>query len=115
MSDGQAKKGGEVGKNGEFYKGGQFLPSTQLPKRGAQKRVKGSGLVLVAPGVREVAPEGMAAIFARVNLFVKVENGVLVPAFPADHPSFTYYFQGYAEFAALVERYNAGERFYAVA
>jgi hypothetical protein len=38
MSNGRAKKGGEIGKNGEFYKGGSFLPSTQLPKQTAVKK-----------------------------------------------------------------------------
>ena len=38
MSNGRAKKGGEIAINGEYYKGGSFLPSTQLPKRGTAKK-----------------------------------------------------------------------------
>lgn len=112
MSDGQAKKGGQIGKNGEFYKGGQFLPSTQLPKRDAKKRVRGTGRVLIEPGVLEECPEGKGAIFNRIRTFVKIENGVLTPAFPEDHASFKYYFASYAEFETLMQRYNNGERFY---
>jgi hypothetical protein len=112
MSAGRAKKGGQTGMNGEFYKGGTFLPNTTLPKRDAKTRVKGTGRVLIEPGVFSVCPEGQMSIFNRIRTFVKIDGEVLTPAFPEDHPSYAYYFTNYAEFAKLMEQYNNGERFY---
>jgi hypothetical protein len=111
MAAGQAKKGGQIGKNGEFYKGGQFLPNTQLPKRGAAKRVKGTGRVLIAPGVFDVPPEGKGAIYGRISIGVKFEGEKAVAVFAEDHPAIAYYFDSYAQYLELIERYNAGERF----
>lgn len=109
----RAKRGGEHGINGEFYEGGKFLPSTTLPKRAAVPRVRGTGRVLVEPGVLAVPPEGKLAIFNSVREFVSGENGQLSVRREPDHPAHTYYFaDGYAELKALVDRYNNGERYY---
>lgn len=112
MANGRARKGGEVGLNGEFYEGGKFLPNTQLPKRSPQqRRGRAPARVLVEPGVfASMLGEG-GSVFARIQLFVRMENGVAVCAFADDHASIAYYFSSPAELHNLIASYNAGERF----
>ncbi len=107
----RAKAGGELGMNGEHYAGGTFLPSTRLPKQGAQGRQARSNRALVEPGRLDVVPEGKKAIFATINSISLVLDGQRVPL-PENHPFWTSV-PGYRdEVVALCAAYNAGERFY---
>lgn len=117
MSNARAKAGGEVGTNGEWYEGGKFLPSTTAPKR-AGRSTRGTGRMLVAPGVWEVRPEGMSAIFARLQHFMdgdvlhKTGEAVISPRFDDRHPAVIAYSNGMDQLRTLAARYNAGERWF---
>jgi len=68
----RARKGGETGLNGERYKGGQYLPSsadTEKGRRSVRRPGAGPAEVLIAPGLRAVAPEGFRAIFSKIMVF----------------------------------------------
>lgn len=78
---GQDKKGGEVGVNGEHYKGGPFMPASARTVKG-QHAVSGGKKqryrrVLIEPGVLVEVERGIQTIFARIQAFVAVENGVM--------------------------------------
>ncbi len=111
MSNGRARKGGEIGVNGEFYEGGTFLPSTDLPKRPASKSGKPTGAKKeqIAPYRWEVAPaDGMRSIFTALSGTVcKYVNGKLMVN--ASDEALAYTRRTRAQVAALAERYNNGE------
>lgn len=106
----RAQKGGEIGANGERYAGGTFLPRTRLPKRGAAAG-RGTGRVLIAPGVFGVAPDGMRAIFAGIRSVVVVAGDGTISPLPASHP----FWAADPEYREVVGAdcvlWNAGERF----
>jgi hypothetical protein len=107
MSQKRAQIGGETGVNGEFYEGGKFLPSTEKPKGKPAKR--GSGKQEIEPYKWEVAPEGMSSIYRRLaGIYAKCVNGVMVPAI--NPQTLEYYGKTESEVMAMIERYNAGER-----
>ncbi len=109
----RAKAGGEVGLNKEFYPGGTFLPTTRLPKGARPSYSGGSGRVLVAPGVLEVPPPGMSAIFASISAIVQRRPDGTIQPFPPSHPVWESGMYGsYEEAAAKCEAWNAGERFF---
>ena len=116
MASGRAKKGGETGKNGEFYKGGSFLPSTTLPKRSADTRLtRASQQGIVEPGVKADVPEGKRPIFQRIMNFVDVaQDGklrILKHLDSAESACWDHY-GPFEEVQGLLERYNAGDRFF---
>lgn len=63
----RAAKGGEVGANGEWYEGGKFIATTERKKTEGSKP-RGTGKVEIAPGVYEVAPEGMKSLYRMIGL-----------------------------------------------
>ena len=101
--------------NGEHYAGGTFLPSTRLPKRGAQALGRGDGRVLVEPGVFVCPLSEYRVIFNAIRALVTIENGMLAPAFADNHPAMRAYVgegaDQLAAFHAKIEAYNAGQRF----
>lgn len=106
MSNGRAKKGGEIGQNGEFYAGGTFLPSTSLPKQGAQARKKGGGKEEIAPYEWAPAPEGMRSIYGQIRALVAWG----AKPSPLRDEVLAYYGQSPERIQALLDRYLAGER-----
>lgn len=83
MSNGQARRGGQVGVNGEFYAGGQFLPSTEAPK-GPAKGARKPGKQEVAPYVWELPPTpGARAIWGQINAWVTRDGNGYVAFEPA--------------------------------
>ena len=142
MSDGQAKKGGQVGKNGEWYEGGQFLPSSENTIKGAQSKatVKKGTKQQVAPYTWEPAPyDDAMSIFDRIDHFCsnnqrecKYEKGKgfigfkLVAPFPT-RPSTLYkdydydrgcfkeipHSQEHLDYiSGLIEKYNSGQKWF---
>lgn len=109
----RAKAGGEVGINKEFYPGGTFLPTTNLPKGERPRYTSGSGRQLVAPGVHEVPPLGMRAIFASLTALIQHRSDGTIQPLPPSHPVWESGMHGsYEEAAAMCAAWNAGERFY---
>lgn len=109
---GQAKKGGEVGVNGEHYKGGQFMPARARTVKG-QHAVSGGKKqryrrVLIEPGVLVEVEKGVHTIFARIQAFVAVENGVMYQTASA-HTVACYSMED--TLPSLIRRYNEGERY----
>lgn len=116
MAVGRAKKGGEIGNNGEFYKGGAFLPNTTLPKRGSSARhSRAPQQGLVAPGLKADVPEGKRPIFQRIMNFVEVaQDGKLRILRNLDSAASACWdhYGPFEEVRGLVDRYNAGDRYF---
>ncbi len=107
----RARRGGEIGQNGEFYPGGTYLPSTDLGKRSSHTGRGSSGKVAIAPYVWEVPPqEGLRSIYSRIQAFVCVCDGVMTVR--ASDYSLNYYGFTRPEIQQLVDRWNAGERWF---
>lgn len=98
--------------NGEFYPGGAFLPSTMLPKHSSLPRKAQSRRCVIAPGELADVPLGKCAIFTRIMCFVAVVQGVAKPIFTEHHPAVLNHFESYSDLLALVDAFNAGERYY---
>lgn len=110
----RARAGGERGVNGEWYEGGKFLPSTKAPKRAPAPRRRGAHRAMVEPGVFAEVPFGKAAIYQQIRAFVSNDSvGGLHIMRHLDSPdSVCWEHHGPRDrVQALVDRYNAGERF----
>ena len=115
----RAKAGGEVGVNGQFYAGGQFLPGSELTVPGAWRKSGGSRPAKARKFeidlyVWEVAPsEAHRSIFGLISGTVarwKVWRKEL--EFSASPAVLAYVGLTAAQAQELVDRWNAGERWY---
>lgn len=110
-----AKAGGEIGTNGEFYEGGKFMPSTTLPKQEAAKRKAASKKQEIALYTWEVAPEvGMWSIWPRAVVYaMPIREGRTIVRLEPYMPAFSKLDPELQQrYAALMERWNNGERWY---
>ena len=110
----RARAGGERGVNGEWYEGGKFLPSTHAPKRAPASRRRGPRRAMVEPGVFAEVPDGKQAIYQQIRAFVMNDSvGDLHIMRHLDAPDSTCWdhYGPRDRVQALVDRYNAGERF----
>lgn len=113
----RARAGGERGVNGEWYEGGKFLPSTQAPKRASASRRRGTHRAMIEPGVFAEVPFGLASIYQQIRTFVSNDSvGDLHIMRHLDAPDSTCWdhYGPRDRVQALVDRYNAGDRFVAL-
>jgi hypothetical protein len=116
MANGKAKAGGQYGENGEFYEGGQFLPNSENTIKGALRKGKKARASRVcreqiAPREWAEAPEGKSSIWAEVSgVFAKYDWGTGELALSTTPQVLARFNKTEAEVRALVDRWNAGER-----
>lgn len=102
----RAAKGGQHGVNGEWYEGGKFLPNTEKPK-GTNGR--GTGKVEIEP-FKWVAAEGRKSLYKLFAGVLGVVGRDGVAVLRVNDETLAYYRTTREEAQAMIDRYNAGER-----
>jgi len=105
----RAAKGGEFGANGEWYEGGKFINTVPENRKLEGSRPRGTGKQEIAPYTWEVAPAGERSLYRQfAGLFGKVIDGVAI--MNCSDVTLRYFGKTREEAQALVDRWNAGER-----
>jgi len=108
----RAAKGGEFGANGEWYEGGKFINTIPENRKKEGSAPRGTGKQEIAPYKWEVSPEGRMSLYRQfAGVYGKVIDGVAVLRTDDQlAQTLTYYGKTLEQATALIDRWNAGER-----